>query len=137
MNVMTKQLSALCLLSVLVFGWSPSYSDDSGNGAAEEETIATGGWSEAVDGLRGRLLVIAAPLPKAPLREPVVYLELENTRAKTLARNVHFDPRLSLALRNRNGEIVMPLGQGGSGRPVGSPEPCWVRFPFQSRMRLR
>ncbi len=106
--------------------------------AADEKTaVATGEWSEVVDGLRGRLILARGePRGATKTRDTKVYVELENSGITNSGqRNVYFDPdALECELRDADGKAVRQTPGAGNG---GRPGKVWVTMPFDSALRLR
>lgn len=105
--------------------------------ADEKTTIATGGWSEAVNGLRGRLVLAQGrTLGDGTIRESLVYVELENV-VNTASGEVllSFDPdALKCELTDATGKAVAPTPVAGSG---GRPGKMLVTIPYDASIRLR
>ena len=106
-------------------------------GADEKTVVATGGWSEAVNGLRGRLILAQGrTLGDGKIRESLVYVELENV-TNTASGEVHvsFDPdALKCELTDAAGKAVAPTPVPGSG---GRPGKTVVTIPYDGSVRLR
>ena len=106
--------------------------------AADEKTIvATGTWSEPVNGLRGRLVLARGrTLGDGKTRESLVYVELENVaNTHSGKETVAFDPdALKCELTDSAGKAVAPAPVPGSG---GRPGKSSVTIPFDSSIRLR
>src|SRR5215208_1263014 len=92
--------------------------------------VAVGGWSEPIDGLRGRLLVYhGRTLGDGKARETLVYVELQNV-AETGERWLTFDPdTLACELLDAAGKAVKPTPVAGGG---GRPGKSVVTIPFDS-----
>jgi hypothetical protein len=118
------------LVLVLVIAVVPAAGD-------EKTPVATGDWSEAVNGLRGRLVLAQGrTLGDGKSRESVVYVELENTTHTSSGNvEVHFDPdALKCELTDSAGKSVRQAPVFGSG---GRPGKVWVTIPYDSSARLR
>ena len=106
--------------------------------AADEKTIvATGDWSEPVNGLRGRLILAQGRvLGDGKTRESLIYTELENVALTSAGKvDIEFDPNaLKCELSDAAGKPVPKTPGGGSG---GRPGKTWVTIPFDSSIRLR
>jgi hypothetical protein len=105
--------------------------------ADEKTVLATGGWSEAVSGLRGRLILARGrALGDGKTRESLVYVEIENvTHTHSGEVAVYFDPdALKCELADAAGKAVAPTPIPGSG---GRPGKVRVTVPFDSSIRLR
>ena len=107
------------------------------NPREDKTVLATGDWSEPLNGLRGRLVIAQGrALGASSVRESLVYVELENvsqTQSGVLA--VHFDPgSLKCDLLDAAAKSVPQTGTGGSG---GRPGAVWVSLPFDSVLRVR
>src|SRR5437763_16386541 len=79
--------------------------------ADEKKPIATGGWSEPVNGLRGRLILAQGrTLGDGKTRESLVYVEVENvTHTASGEVAVYFDPdALRCELTDTAGKAVAP-----------------------------
>ena len=111
-------------------------------GILDPNVIAVGEWSEAVDGLRGRLVVIEGDGDWG--RETVTYLELQRVTTKARlwrdALNVYVDVNLHLKseMRDGGGQLVPPEMQGFvGGQDIGPPDAVWVVLPSDCTIRLR
>ncbi len=106
--------------------------------AADEKTvIATGDWSETVDGVRGRLILAQGrTLGDGKARESLVYVELENVGTTHSGRvDIQFDPdALKCELTDATGKVVAQEPGFGSG---GRPGKTVVAVPSDSSVRLR
>lgn len=105
--------------------------------ADEKSTAATGDWSEAVKGLRGRLILAQGrTLGDGKTRESLVYVEIENVAHTHSGEvGVYFDPdALMCDLSDASGNAVPPTPVPGSG---GRPGKKWVTIPYDSSIRLR
>lgn len=105
--------------------------------AGEKTTVATGEWSEPVNGLRGRLVLARGrTLGDGKTRESLVYVELENVANTHSGKvTVAFDPdALKCELTDGGGKAVPPAPVPGSG---GRPGKSSVTIPFDSSVRLR
>jgi hypothetical protein len=105
--------------------------------ADEKTTLATGDWGEAVNGLRGRLVLAQGrTLGDGKIRESLVYVELENVENTHSGRvDVQFDPdALKCELTDAGGKTVVQAPVAGSG---GRPGKSVVAIPFDSSARLR
>lgn len=120
-------MRTLALLLTLVTG--PSL-------AAEPSVLATGAWSEPVDGLRGRVIVALGKDLRGGGRESLVYVELEH--AQGVHRNalaVLFDPAaVRWAMVDAGGKAVPAAPAFGSG---GRPGKTWLTLPYDSSARMR
>ena len=110
-------------------------------GIIDPNVIAVGEWCEAVDGLRGRLVVLDRDGDWG--RETVTYLELQrlttNARPWRDALNVYVDVILNLKcdLRDGGGQLVpQEMGVVG-GQFNGPPDAVWVVLPSDCTIRLR
>jgi hypothetical protein len=105
--------------------------------AAEKTVLATGDWSEVMNGLRGRIVLAQGrTLGDGKVRESLVYVELENTTGTASGEvNVYFDPdALKCNLTDAEGKEVSQSPVFGSG---GRPGKTRVIIPFDSSIRLR
>jgi hypothetical protein len=104
--------------------------------ADDKITVATGAWSESVDGLRGRLVLAQGRTLGAGVRETLAYVELENVGvASGRPTEVHFDPgALRFEMTDAAGKAVPQTSIPTSG---GRPGKAWVSLPFDSSVRLR
>jgi hypothetical protein len=126
----SQPMKLLVLAAALVVSPSPAPSD-------EKTTIATGGWSGPVDGLRGRLILAQGRAPgDGKVRESLAYVELENVAdTPSGAVAVYFDPNaLKCELTDAGGRAVAQVPRFGSG---GRPGKTRVTIPFDSSVRLR
>ena len=118
-------------LAVLLVTAQPSLAGD------EKTTIATGDWSEVVNGVRGRLILAQGrTLGDGKIRESLAYVELENLVSNNSGQvRIHFDPdALKCELTDAAGKAVPQTAGAGSG---GRPGKTWVTLPFDSSIRLR
>ena len=123
-------MRALALILLLAVAPSSSAGD-------EKTVLATGDWSKATNGLRGRLILAqGGTLGDSKARETLLYVELENVdRTASGAVSVHFDPdTLKCELTDGDGKAVPQTPVAGSG---GRPGRTWVVIPFDSSIRLR
>jgi len=101
--------------------------------------MAAGDWSEPVDGIRGRLLLVRGGpnLPDLKSWVALVYVELESV-TNSGARAMYFDPAaLQCKLTTADGAAAAPESPfGGFGGRGGLPA-GWVTMPYDSLMRLR
>jgi hypothetical protein len=99
--------------------------------AADTNVIAVSDWSQSVDGLRGRVLVLYEG------RETVAYLELQNVSdAKNSCKDIYFDPASEFTFELRDALDKSPRQVGGRGSG-GFPMSFWVSLPPDSTIRLR
>jgi hypothetical protein len=123
-------MKALALVPVLASAPAAVASD-------EKTVLATGDWSEAVNGVRGRLIVARGRAKgEAQVRESLVYVELENVGNTHSGQvSVHFDAdALKCELTDSAGKAVSQAPVFGSG---GRPGKTWVTIPFDSSVRRR
>lgn len=104
--------------------------------AAEPTVLATGAWSEPVDGLRGRVVVALGKDLRGGGRESLLYVELEH--AQGVHRNalaVLFDPAaVRWTLADADGKAVPTAAAFASG---GRPGKTWLTLPYDSAARMR
>ena len=108
-----------------------------GPGAERTTVVAVGGWSDRVDGLRGRLVLARGRvLGDGRTRESVAYVELEYAPdAVGGAAVVVFDPdALRCELTDAAGTAVPPAPVPGSG---GRPGKAVLTLPHDTTVRLR
>lgn len=104
----------------------------------KEPSMALGEWSEPVDGIRGRLVVVQGGrnLPDPQSWVTLMYVDLEKT-TNSGARSVYFNPEaLQCKLTHADGKAAPESPFGGSGGR-GGPPASWVTLPYDSLMRLR
>ncbi len=103
--------------------------------AATNEFKVVGQWSEALNGLRGRLLISEGARSESGTRTAIVHLELENV-ALGDSIHIHYDASRSPfrpALRDGRGKDVKNWMSTISGLPT----PCWLVLPIESALRFR
>jgi hypothetical protein len=103
--------------------------------AATNEFEIVGRWSDAVDGVRGRLLFDERATSVKGLREGIVYLQLQSV---AVGESIHIYYAVSKfpfrpVLRDAGGNLV----QEGLLPSSGMPRPCWLVLPFDSALLLR
>jgi hypothetical protein len=104
-----------------------------GPDAATPERMTAGEWSDAVGGLRGRLLFTDGGEVVAGTRIGVVYLELQNLSDISNPLEI-YDGALSCQLLDGAGRQVEQSHAAGN---VMSPLPFWMMLPFDSTLRFR
>ena len=117
---------------------NPVQPDPAPKPAGNETPTAIGEWSETVDGIRGRLVIVPGGpnLPTPQSWVTLVYVELEKT-TNSGPRAVYFDPEsLQCKLTSADGKAAPQSPFGGSGGR-GGPPASWVTLPYDSLMRLR
>jgi hypothetical protein len=133
-----SRLPLLAFALVTAVGLAPAESGARADAAPApaDLTVGTGSWSEPVEGLRGRLVLVQGRfLGESKIRETKVYLELAYAPdAVHEPIQLYFDNQLTCALRDLAGKVIPPHGVPGSG---GRPGACWVTLPFDSVLRLR
>jgi hypothetical protein len=105
------------------------------NVRAENTNENDGAWSEAVNGLRGRLIVTQAKEENG-VQRPKVFLELQNVADVLDAIQIHeFNPQTSFQCR-----VLDNAGKTVIGAPIGIREMIVPAFaldiPFESSLRL-
>jgi len=108
-------------------------------GQTDTNVIATGDWSEVVNGLRGRLLVYDDQGSSAA-NHARVYLELQHVfqGAWAIPLEIYYDigvrDDLHLEVRDR---LDKPIPLAPIAIRGFVPNPCWVTLPCDSIVRLR
>ncbi|MEP6850960.1 MAG: hypothetical protein ABI999_19035 [Acidobacteriota bacterium] len=103
--------------------------------ALHASTEETGAWSEAVSGLRGRLIVKDGETIHGT-RLPAVYLELENVSDVGNQMEFYFDPMGSIESRVVDA-AGKELTQPPTAADIVSPGTFWLALPNDGSMRFR
>jgi hypothetical protein len=95
----------------------------------------TGVWSEAVNGVQGRL-IISADEPVNGTRIVALYLELRNVSDIGNAIEIYFDPShtFQCQLLDANDK---PVATAGLPASIMVPHPFWLILPYDSSLRFR
>jgi hypothetical protein len=104
-------------------------------GATASEPSVVGSWSEAVKGLRGRLLLAPGDTVNGA-GTAVVYLELQNASDVLSPMEIYFDPGRALRCEvlDTSGK---PIARAGLPADIMTPLPYWIVLPHDSTLRLR
>ena len=103
--------------------------------AAPAQTEQVGGWSQPVDGLRGRLSA-KEDKPFHGTRIIAVYLELENVSDVGNPMEIYFDPTRSVE-SNVVDASGKDLSQPPNGADVITPQAFWLALPNDGSLRFR
>jgi hypothetical protein len=90
-------------------------------------------WSEPVNGLRARLLVLPSEKPQSPFCR--VYIEFQNVSDVGNPMKVRFTPdTLGLAVADEKGKtLAITTGNYDGGSPIGEP----LLLPYEGTLRFR
>ena len=96
----------IVLATLVVMSFSICAIDALAAERVDKTLVAEGDWSEAVNGLRGRMLFYQGRLlGDSKIRESLVYVELESSSQRLL--HVYFDPEmLACSLKDARGNAI-------------------------------
>jgi hypothetical protein len=106
-----------------------------GCSAADPEPLVAGGWSEPVNGLRGRLLFTEDARFNGT-RMGAVYLEIQNVSDVLNPMEIYYDTFHALPCELLDGSN-QPVAQAASPADIMSPTPFWIMLPYDSTLRFR
>lgn len=126
---MTARVSLGVVLGLILVGCDASTNSHSATQASKPDVV----WSEPVNGLRGRLIVLPSEKPHQPFCR--VYIELENVSDVAGQKKIRFNPdKLTLAVTDIGGKRL-PVANG----PYDGMAPLWepILLPFDGTTKFR